>query len=75
VLAANARIGAEIKLIPKATPNPKKPKSPAREIRSGRAATGVKKNARSRLQKIAAIPKPELPYYRAHREEFSNDKR
>jgi len=55
VLAANQRIGEEIKAIPKATqagPGRGKTKSPASEIVCGRAATGVPKDARSRLGKL-----------------------
>jgi hypothetical protein len=64
VLAANARIGDEIKLIPKATaphrPADKKLPSMVNSKKEGRAATGVPGTSRSRLQKIAAIPKSEL---------------
>ena len=64
VLAANRRIGAEIASIPKAASagpgRGKKTKSQAREIVSGRAGTGIKKDARSRLQKLSAIPEPVL---------------
>jgi hypothetical protein len=57
VLAANARIGEEIKLIPKAN----KHQSPmAGKLTNGRGATGIPHTSRSRLQKIAAIPKSEL---------------
>ena len=55
VLAANARIGDEIKLIPKAG---NRFTAPGKS--ESRAATGVPGTSRSRLQKIAAIPKPEL---------------
>src|ERR1700730_18742382 len=62
VLAANARIGDEIKLVPKATPKagPKKQFTAPGKLVAGRAATGVPGTSRSRLQKSAAIPKPEL---------------
>ena len=62
VLAANARIGDEIKLVPKATPKagPKKQFTAPGKLVAGRAATGVPGTSRSRLQKIAAIPKSEL---------------
>src|ERR1700731_1814072 len=55
VLAANARIGDEIKLIPKAG---NRFTAPGKS--ESRAANGVPNTSRSRLQKIAAIPKPEL---------------
>jgi hypothetical protein len=52
VLAANARIGEKIKLIPKAN----KHQSPmAGKLTNGRGATGIPHTSRSRLQKIAAI--------------------
>jgi N6-adenosine-specific RNA methylase IME4 len=60
VLVANRRIGAELEAIPKATPNPQKPISHASEIGSGRSATGVPKDTRSRLIKLAAMPMTEV---------------
>jgi hypothetical protein len=60
VLAANARIGEEIKLIPKASGRPAKIITAPGKNKDSRSATGVPGTSRSRLQKIAAIPKPEL---------------
>ena len=64
VLAANQRIGEEIRAIPKATaphrPADKKLPSMVNSKKEGRAATGIPGTSRSRLQKIAAIPKSEL---------------
>jgi hypothetical protein len=57
VLAANARIGDEIRAIPKAN---KHQFTAAGKLTNGRKATGLPGTSRSRLQKIAAIPKAEL---------------
>jgi len=56
LLAANTRIGQEIAAIPKASGRPEKIIHQTAKNKSGRADVGVKKDARSRLQKLAAIP-------------------
>ena len=60
VLAANARIGDEIRAIPKASGRPAKIITAPGKNKSSRSATGIPGTSRSRLQKIAAIPKSEL---------------
>lgn len=60
VLAANQRIGEEIKAIPKASGRPKKNSSPAERIINKDEATGILKDSRSRLGKLASISKPAL---------------
>lgn len=61
LVAANQRIGEEIKLIPKASgPGRGKKQLPGKVNVSGRGATGIPGTSRSRLQKIAAVPKTEL---------------
>src|ERR1700724_155334 len=58
VLAANARIGEEIRSIQR--PGQKNNFTAPGKLLAGGAAPGVPGTSRSRLQKIAAIPKPEL---------------
>ena len=57
VLFATCRINEELKRVPKAN----KHQSPsAREIEGGKESTGLKKNVRSRIGKLGAIPKEKL---------------
>jgi N6-adenosine-specific RNA methylase IME4 len=60
VLAANARIGEEIRAIPKRHGPGRGKHLPAAVNVFGKTETGIPGTNRSRLQKIAAIPKPEL---------------
>ena len=60
MLAASARIGEEIKAIRPASGRPAKIAPISGEQLNGRQATGVQKNIRSKLGKLAAIPKNEL---------------
>lgn len=60
---ANQRIGEEIRLIPKATragPGGRKKQLPDAVNGFGRTATGIPGTSRSRLGKLADLPKPEL---------------
>ncbi len=63
VLAASQRIGEEIQRHPKATAPYRHPSiAIARAVLppDGRGAIGVERHARSRLQRLAAIPRPDL---------------
>jgi hypothetical protein len=60
-VTANHRIGEEIKLIPKASSGARRGSNfPNRGNLNGREALGIPGTSRSRLQKLATLPTPEL---------------